>query len=238
MPREFEIAKEIALEATPQQVWETIATEAGLAAWFHPSPIDPASDLVEAWEPARRLAIRPPKAPDGSLHAFEYLIEARAAGSTVLRFVHSGVMGDDWNDEYEPITSGGWDMYLWTLAQYHRHFAGRAAVYIGAEGPASSAAPEAWEILIKALTGWPAQLGAAVHVELAKCAPVDAVIDYASPNFLGLRTADALIRFHGRSALGMTVAVSQHAYSGSIGVEQTRGTWQSWLAETLGTASP
>jgi uncharacterized protein YndB with AHSA1/START domain len=32
MPREFEIAREILLEATPEQVWETIATEAGLAA--------------------------------------------------------------------------------------------------------------------------------------------------------------------------------------------------------------
>ncbi len=236
MPREFEIAKAIALEATPQQVWETIATEAGLAAWFHPSPIDPASDLVEAWEPGRRLAIRTPKAPDGSLHAFEYLIEARAEGSTVLRFVHSGVMGDDWNDEYEPITSGGWDMYLWTLAQYHRHFAGRPAVYIEAEGPASSAAPEPWEVLIRALTGRPAQLGAAVHVQLVKAGPVDAVIDYVSPTFLGLRTPDALIRFHGRSALGMTVAVSQHAYNSDIDVVRTRNAWQSWLAEALTTA--
>lgn len=236
MPGEFEIAKEITLDATPEQVWETIATEAGLAAWFHPSPIDPASDLVEAWEPGRRLAIRTPKAPDGSLHAFEYLIEARAAGSTVLRFVHSGVMGGDWNDEYQPITSGGWDMYLWTLAQYHRHFAGRPAVYIEAEGPAASAAPEAWEVLIKALTGGPAQLGAAVHVELAQAGPIDAVIDYASPNFLGLRTADALIRVHGRSALGMTVAVSQHDYSGGLNVERTRSAWPSWLAEALAAA--
>jgi hypothetical protein len=50
--------------------------------------------------PAGRLAIRTPKAPDGSVHAFEYLIEGRAGGSAVLRFVHSGVTGDDWNDEY------------------------------------------------------------------------------------------------------------------------------------------
>ena len=88
----------------------------------------------------RRLAIRIPPAPDGSVHAFEYLIEARDGGKAILRFVHSGVMGDDWNDEYQSITSGGWDMYLYTLAQYHRHFAGLPAVYIEAEGPASSAA--------------------------------------------------------------------------------------------------
>jgi hypothetical protein len=237
MPREFEIAREILLEATPEQVWETIATEAGLAAWFQPSPVDPSSDMVAAWEPGRRLAIRTPKAQDGSVHAFEYLIEGRAGGSAVLRFVHSGVTGDDWNDEYQSITSGGWDMYLYTLAQYHRHFAGRPAVYIEAEGPPSSAAPEAWEDLVKALTSRPAQLGAAVHMELVQIGPVEGVIDYVNPNYVGLRTADALIRFHGRSALGMTVAVSHHAYNGDIDAERTRSSWESWLAGALTAAS-
>ena len=30
--------------------------------------------------------------------AFEYLIEGRDGGSTVLRLVHSGMLGDDWED--------------------------------------------------------------------------------------------------------------------------------------------
>jgi hypothetical protein len=236
MPREFEIAREILLEATPEQVWETIATEAGLAAWFQPSPVDPSSDMVVAWEPGRRLAIRTAKAPDGSVHAFEYLIEGRAGGSAVLRFVHGGVTGDDWNDEYQSITSGGWDMYLYTLAQYHRYFAGRPAVYIEAEGPASSAAPAAWGALIDALTHQSAQIGAAVRVDLVSADPPEGVIDLVSPNFVGLRTPDALIRFHGRSALGMTVAVSHHAYTTDINVERTRMAWQSWLAGALTSA--
>jgi len=45
MPREFKITKEVLLEATPEQVWESIATEAGLAAWFQPAPVSPASEL-------------------------------------------------------------------------------------------------------------------------------------------------------------------------------------------------
>jgi hypothetical protein len=49
--------------------------------------------------------------------------------------VHSGFAGDDWSGEYQPVTSGGWDMYLYTLAQYHSHFSGRRAVYVDAEGP-------------------------------------------------------------------------------------------------------
>jgi uncharacterized protein YndB with AHSA1/START domain len=234
MPKEFEFLKEVLLQATPEQVWESIATEAGLAAWFHPAPVDPASDMVVAWEPARRLAIRTPAAGDGSMHAFEYLIEAQGGGSTLLRFVHSGFAGDDWSDEYEPVTSGGWDMYLYTLAQYHSHFSGRRAVYLEAEGTASSAALGAWPILIGALgSGGQIDLGSKVKVELPGAGQLDGAIDYATANFIGLRTPDALVRFHGRWALGMTLAVSHHAYSGCVDVEATKRGWKAWLDRAL-----
>ena len=51
---------------------------------------------ITAWEPNGRLAYTGEEGPDGAVHAFEYLIEGRQKGSTVLRFVHSGFMGDDW----------------------------------------------------------------------------------------------------------------------------------------------
>jgi uncharacterized protein YndB with AHSA1/START domain len=230
MPREFEIAKEVLLEATPEQVWASIATEAGLAAWFYPMPVDPASKMVAAWEPGHRLVIRTPAAADGSTNAFEYLIEARDGGSTVLRFVHSGFAGDDWSDEYEPITSGGWDMYLYTLAQYYSHFCGRRAVYVDAQGPASSAAPGAWPVLLGALgTAAPAQLGSQLRIELPGAGTLDGVIDYATANFVGVRTPDALIRLHGRWGLRMPVAVSHHAYGGSFDAEATKRAWTAWL---------
>lgn len=238
MPKEFKIAKEVLLQATPEQVWETIATEAGLAAWFRPAPVDPASEMVVAWEPGHHLAIRTPAADDGSMHAFEYLIEARGGGSTVLRFVHRGFAADDWSDEYQPVTSGGWDMYLYTLAQYHSHFSGRRAVYVEAEGPASSAAPEAWPILVDALgTGGPAELGSDVSIKLPGAGQIDGVIDYATANFVGLRTPDALIRFHGRWALNMTVAVSHHAYRSSFDAQAAKRAWTAWLDQVLTAAA-
>jgi hypothetical protein len=234
MPGEFKITKEVLLEATPEQVWESIATEAGLAAWFRPAPVSPASELVTAWEPGRRLAIRAPAAPDGSVHAFEYLIEARDGGSTVLRFVHSGFAGDDWSDEYQPLTSGGWDMYLYTLAQYHARFSGRRAVYAEAEGPASSATAGAWPVLVAALgTGGPPEPGSAARIELPGAASLAGVIDYVTPNFIGLRTPDALVRLHGRWGLGMTVAVSHHAYSDCFDAGATSQAWRAWLDQAL-----
>ena len=40
--------------------------------------------------------------------------------------------------------------------------------------------------------------------------PVDAVVDYATPNFIGVRSADGLYRFFGRNAFGMPVGLGHH----------------------------
>ena len=71
MPKEFEINKQVELAATPEQVWEVIATEHGLAAWFMPMPMDAIADGVVAWEPGKRLRFETPTGDDGSSSAFE-----------------------------------------------------------------------------------------------------------------------------------------------------------------------
>ncbi|MEY2477263.1 MAG: hypothetical protein QOG87_2578 [Actinomycetota bacterium] len=228
MAKPFEVRREVELDATPEQVWEAISTAGGLAAWFMPMELDPDSGMVVAWEPGRRLAIRTPEGDDGSAQAFEYLIEGRDQGSTVLRFVHSGFLGDDWGDEYEAMTGRGWDMYLFTLSQYLTHFAGRAATYVEAEGPPSSAKEGGWPRLAGAL-GDRVEVGAPVHVELPGVATIDGAVDYVTSNFIGLRTADALVRFHGRAPIGMVVAVSHHSYGDGVDVAATTRGWESWL---------
>jgi uncharacterized protein YndB with AHSA1/START domain len=234
MSREFEVRKEVALEATPEQVWDAIATGPGLAAWFMPMEIDPDGTDVTAWDPPGRLAIRTPEAEDGSIQAFEYLVEGRGGGSTVLRFVHSGVVGEEWGDEYESMTSHGWDMYLHTLAQYLLHFPGRPATYVEAEAPASSSVRDTWTRLGPALGLSPqVAIGEQVRLELDGLALIEGAVDYVSPAFLGVRTADALIRFHDRATIGMPVAVSHHSYS-DVDHASIEKAWQSWLAHVLG----
>jgi uncharacterized protein YndB with AHSA1/START domain len=234
MARKFELQRELALDATPEQVWAAIATGPGLAAWFMPMEVDPDSGQVVAWEPGKRLAIQTPTAGDGSTQAFEYLIETQGDGTAILRFVHSGYLGEDWGDEYESMTAMGWDMYFHTLAEYFTHFAGLPATYVEAEGPPSSGQAGAWPLLVAAL-GFtePVEPGGPVRVELAGAGPIDGVVDYVTPNFIGLRTADALIRFHGRAPIAMTVAVSHHAY-GEVDAAQLAHAWASWLAGAFG----
>jgi uncharacterized protein YndB with AHSA1/START domain len=230
MGREFEIRKDVTLDATPAQVWEAIATGPGLATWFMPMEMDPDSGMVTAWEPGKRLAIRTPEAPDGSTQAFEYLIEARDGGSTVLRFVHSGVLGDDWGDEFESMTGSGWDMYLHTLAEYFTHFPGRSAAYVEAEAPQSTADAGTWAVLLTAL-GLPgsATQGDQVRLTPSGLDPLDGVVDYLTGNFLGVRTADALYRFHCRAPIGMPIAVGHHLYGDGADAEEAAQQWKSWL---------
>ncbi|SFB15670.1 Uncharacterized conserved protein YndB, AHSA1/START domain [Amycolatopsis marina] len=226
MGREFELSKEIELPASPEEVWSAIATEQGLAAWFMPMEIDPESDGGNEWEPPRKLTIRTPEAEDGSTNAFEYLIEGKAGGTSVLRFVHSGVLGDDWSDEYEGMTSSGWDMYLFTLAQYLRHFHGRPASYVEAEAPAVGG----WERLRRVLGS--VRLGGQVEVSLPGGPRIVGEVDYLSEKFIGLRTADELIRFHERSVIGLPIAVSDHHYGALADPQRRAESWQQWLAAT------
>ena len=213
MAERFEVRRDVALDATPEQVWQAIATGPGLATWFMPMEVDADSEMVVAWEPGKRLAIETPPADDGSTQAFEYLIETSGGGTTVLRFVHSGFLGDDWSDEFEAMTGMGWDMYLDTLAEYFRHFAGRAAVYVEAEGPPSSATDAAWPLAGSrpGCRNTDRARRRRPH-RRAGAGPLDGVVDYVSSNFVGVRTVDALIRFHGRAPLDLPVAVSHHAY--------------------------
>jgi uncharacterized protein YndB with AHSA1/START domain len=230
MGQEFEVRKEVTLPATPAKVWEAIATGPGLAAWFMPMEIDPVSAMVTAWEPGKRLAIETPPGEDGGTHAFEYLIEAREGGSTVLRFVHSGILGDDWGDEFESMTSKGWDMYLHTLAEYLEHFPGRPATYIEADAPQSSAEESAWPVLVGALgLSGPLATGDPVRLTPDGLAPIDGVVDYVTPDFLGVRAPDALYRFHGRAPIGMPIAVGHHLYRPGVDAEHVTQDWKAWL---------
>ncbi|MFH9352063.1 hypothetical protein [Kitasatospora sp. NPDC017646] len=68
--------------------------------------------------------------------AFEYLIEGRGGGNTAIRVVHSGLLGDDWQDEYDALRRGR-PFHLHTLREYLAHFPGRTAVPVFAAAPAA-----------------------------------------------------------------------------------------------------
>ena len=116
MAHPFELTHEIEVDASPEEVWDAIATGPGVDAWFMGrNEIEPRvggatrmafrgmseETTVTAWEPPTRFASRTPQGEDGALHAFEYIVEGRDRGSTVVRWVHSGFLGENWEKEYE-----------------------------------------------------------------------------------------------------------------------------------------
>jgi hypothetical protein len=232
MPKKFEIRREVDLPASPEEVWDAVATDAGNAAWLFPAETDP--DSVTASERPYRFAVRE-EGEGGWFNMLEFVIEGREGGTTVLRYVHSGVFDEEnWDDQYDAVNQHT-DFYLHTLGQYLRHFGGRTATYVGEasggiEGPPASNSPDAFDRLKHAL-GISAGVGEGdrVQVDLDGAGRLEGVVDYLRPNFVGIRTADGLYRFFGRNAFGGPVAMAAHLFSDDADREQTAGTWRAWL---------
>ena len=119
MAREFECRREVLLAATPEEVWDAVATSEGNAAWLFPNDID--ADAAKAWEPPAHLHVRHERGD--WFNALEFTIEAREGGTTLMRYMHSGIFVDDWDTQYDGVSQHT-DFYLHTLGEYLRHFAG------------------------------------------------------------------------------------------------------------------
>ncbi len=230
MSKEFRISREVQLAASPEQVWDALTV--GTSGWLWPMEYEhreggaaPFGGTVTAWDPARQLTARV-DGEDGWFNQLEHTLEARDGG-TYLRYVHSGVFVDDWDNQYDGADQHT-DFYLHTLGQYVRYFAPRIAGYATGDGPEASHAPDGFERLRAALIE-AAGPGDAVSVELDGIGAIEGVVDYAKPNFVGIRTDDAMYRFFGRNAFGdYPVGFSHHLF-GDVDQEKVQLSWQNWI---------
>ncbi|HEV2780566.1 MAG TPA: SRPBCC domain-containing protein [Actinophytocola sp.] len=245
---EFEIREEITIDARPEEVWNAIATGPGIDAWFmgH-TELEPrlggrarmempgwtAESTITAWEPGRHFAYKGDENPDGTFMAFEYLIEGRGGSGTVLRFVHSGFLGDDWETEYDALTNGD-RMYLEKLAVYASHFAGRTATYhLFTLGPQVADRDKVWAAYRDALgLGETVEVGDKARVAVEGLPPADGVVEFVRlPYWVGVRTDDgfyALMWGHQD-----TPVVEYSAFNADVDGARIERAWQSWLAAQL-----
>jgi uncharacterized protein YndB with AHSA1/START domain len=221
MGHHFEQRHEAEVPAHPDEVWAAIATGPGIDSWFMGrSQVQPGAGgtvrtvfgdyapelAVTAWDPAHRFAYRSDEAPDGRFVAYEFLVQGRAGGSTVLRMVTSGFLpGDDWAEELEAMTLGG-ELYFWTLVEYLTHFAGRFAVPVtvfgpagtssGPEGPEQPADPQEWTRTLASLcrglglTGSPSR-GDRARFTVGAAGPAEGVVYFTNAHTIGIRTSAA-----------------------------------------------
>ena len=247
MGHPFDQRKEAEVPATPEEVWAAIASGPGINSWFmgrsevRPGPDgtvrtvfgEYAPELgVTAWDPGRRFAYRSGEAPDGRFIAYEFLIEGRAGGSTVLRTVTSGFLpGDDWAEEFEAMTLGG-EMYFRTLVEYLSHFAGRFAVPVTAFGPPGTTWARDRALLCRAL-GLPADPRPGDRVTLTRngTGPIEGVVYFANAHAIGVRTQDALYRF--LRGFAKPPIAAHHLFAENADPAQAERAWEAWLNRTL-----
>ncbi|MET8624048.1 SRPBCC domain-containing protein [Kitasatospora sp. NPDC004669] len=244
MTHPFEIELETTLPASPEEVWEAIATGAGLDSWFMGrNELDPREGgaavmdigghreaaVITAYEPGKRLATRTATGEDGRFMAFEYLVEGRGGGSTVLRVVHSGMLGDDWQDEYDALRRG-WPFHLNTLREYLAHFRARTAVPVFAAAPSAGRPdPEVRAALARALSlPLPVTVGARVQAEPAGLPSLEGEVVWADDERFEVRSADAIHTFHH----GGGMVLMFHHLFGPV-PEGVQAAWQQWLAGLL-----
>ncbi len=171
-------------------------------------------------------------------NALEFTVEARDGSHATLRYVHSGIFTDDWNNQFDAAHAHT-DFYLHTLHEYLEHFNGRAVTYVGdapfgIQGPERSNDAQGFVVLQNALGLDPTlNEGDRIHLVPVGLDPIDGVLDYRRTNFIGIRTNDALIRLFGRNAYGQPVAVSIHDFSGQSNPAALKQAWQLWLDEVF-----
>lgn len=137
---EYRIERTFEVPASPEQVWNAIATADGIAAWMVPTRLDPriggevafdvgsftSNGIVTDYTPNRRFAYAEPWPPIGghdwssvSPIATEFLIESASGGSCVIRVVSSAYgTGADWEKEYFDEMIEGWAELLDSLAAH------------------------------------------------------------------------------------------------------------------------
>ena len=163
------VEAEIEVPGTPEEVWDAIATGPGITAWFVPTECDereggsvtqhhgPGAGMEvtardHRWDPPRRLAYETDWAPDEGVEprrmATEFLVEARAGGTCVVRVVNSGFgSGEEWDQAMES-TRGGWGPALAGLRLYLEHFGGPGSVVDPGRRPVPGTPREAWSALL------------------------------------------------------------------------------------------
>ena len=147
----------------------------------------------------------------------EITLEGRS-GTTTVRFVHSGFLGDDWESEYEALAEGD-PMYIHQLAEYVRFFRGRPVAIVEHFQPDITDGQAAMAILRGAMgLGDAAALGDAVRLEPAGLAARRGLAwtTCRRPS-IGLRTDDALYRF-AFIPMGGGIYMGHHVYRDDVDV--------------------
>lgn len=168
VPYRLEFAVEV--PGTAEQVWQALATAAGMSAWFLPTTLDErvggalhfsmgpqmgSDGWVTAWEPPHRIVYQEDWAAlmgvdpaELSPLTSQFVVEAQSGGTCVVRVTSSGFgTGAAWEAEFWEDMGTSWLPYFDNLRLYLAHFHGQEATAL----EATAAHPVEPEVLWSAL---------------------------------------------------------------------------------------
>lgn len=185
------VEAEVELTGTPEEVWQAIATGAGISAWFVPSEVEeraggravshfgPGNSMdavgtIGAWEPPHRYTVETQEGP-GPI-ATEWTVTAQSGGTCTVRVVHSWFSSsDDWDKQFEGHQEG-WQAMFRTLRLYLAHFRGMTGESIPLMGMVKQSKAEAWAALTAALGIGPTAAGQRLAIS-GEVPPLSGVVE-------------------------------------------------------------
>jgi len=245
---------EVEVPGTPEEVWAAIATGPGITAWFVPAEVEGREGgatrleimpgvhqdgVVSAWEPPARFSYDEEwQSPTGSSIGFasEFLVEARAGGTCVVRLVASAFgSGESWQDEVGGAFDG-WPTMLENLRLALAHFRGLPCSPVRAFGSADLTQEEAWYGLCADLGLTGAEAGRRVEVasgavrfagtvERVADDEVKLILDSPAPGIAGVIAGGV-----GDEVYVVLAAWLYGEDAAAIAAREEPG-WQAWMAE-------
>jgi uncharacterized protein YndB with AHSA1/START domain len=246
------IEAEVEVPGTPEEVWEAIATGPGVSSWFVPTEMREDGQVVSkfgegmeavakqtAWDPPRRFAAESPGFQEGAPPmATEWIVEAQAGGTCIVRVVHSLFAStDDWDGQLEQIESG-WPWFFRILQIYLTHYRGLSCAPFRIMSVSTDPAPKAWAALTSRLGLGGGQLGH--RLSAAREAPPLAGVVVRTgqgghPHGLMLRLHEPAAGVASIFTLGMggaTLLVMDFYFYGDqaqMAAAQAQPLWQAWM---------
>jgi uncharacterized protein YndB with AHSA1/START domain len=250
---------DVELAATPDEVWQAIATGPGISSWFVPTEVEereggrivfhlgPGMDSagrVTGWEPPRRFAYEEREwAPGAPPVATELTIEARSGGTCIMRLVHSlFASGDEWDDQLESFEAG-WPPFFEVLRLVLRHFPGQPCSTIRLTQATSATEAQAWDSVKRALGLTSAVEGARPAKAAAAAPPFDGIVHDARTREIVMRLeqpAPGVGLFAAYTwAERVNVSITLYLFGAGAASVAARdeAAWRAWLEQTV-TAAP
>lgn len=254
---------ELELAATPEQVWQAIATGPGISSWFVPTEVEervegavkfhlgPGMDsagVVTAWEPPHRFAYEEREwSPNAPPLATECVVETRSGDLCIFRMVHSlFTSSEEWDDQLEGFEVG-WQPFFQVLRLYLAHFFGQPVASLRLMGGFAGTEAEAWSALTAMLDLEDAAPGQ--HRETPTGVPqlagrVERTGESKHPQEILFRIdapAPGVALLGAHAWAGQThVMVSLYLFGeqASAAARREEPAWQAWMSEHFPSAAP